>query len=307
MLIGAYIRNGFRILALTKKGTPDLAFGQEGMVSRELNQDADGNVQLLEQPDGSFYVIRSGWDYRVRSSVRPGDAMILVEKMGPDGTWDESWGYGGMEASHFSEADFLFGVAPSATGGFYVAGTAKKGKDYNFLVARFNDDGRPDSTFAGAGFVAVPYPKCMNYGFKVQESPDGSVYLAGASISMFATYAIVRVVDQLEISLPNDQTAFEPSIADKRQQETNTMLIYPNPISGSEARVKVNLEIAEDIEISIFDTSGKLIKLVDAGPQHAGLNEIKLDLADIHDNGIYIVRIASRSHSGMVQIVVADR
>jgi uncharacterized delta-60 repeat protein len=159
------------VLRFQPDGAPDAGFGTNGVVRTPLGLGSVGRDVAL-QPDGKIVVAGSS------------DAMTLV-RYDPDGSFDASFGFGGIArvtAGAFASAESVV-VAPD--GRLIAAG----GSTLGLAVARLLPDGRPDASF-GVGGAATVHAGGVGGASDVALQADGRVVVA-ASGPQFV--ALVRV------------------------------------------------------------------------------------------------------------------
>ncbi|MBL0140306.1 MAG: T9SS type A sorting domain-containing protein [Bacteroidetes bacterium] len=74
---------------------------------------------------------------------------------------------------------------------------------------------------------------------------------------------------------------------------SSQLIISPNPILSS---IKLNLIHPDDINISLFDVQGRLLRIFSCGRLDFGINKINLDRNDLLllSNGIYILHVQGK-------------
>jgi uncharacterized delta-60 repeat protein len=127
---------------------------------------------MVVQPDGKF-VVAGEVANADRSEYDFGVARFL-----PDGRPDLSFGTLGCATLDFHNADIARAVALQPDGKIVVAGHTGTG-NVNFLVARFNADGTPDTGFGFSGFNVLDFLGGADYAQAVAIAPDGKIVLAG--------------------------------------------------------------------------------------------------------------------------------
>ncbi len=87
--------------------------------------------------------------------------------------------------------------------------------------------------------------------------------------------------------IPNFKTAQNTSIKSQREDNQNSWLVYPNPFNNQLVFSNIESRGLTDIEISLFDITGKLkySKRLTAG------SEIYVDIPSYLSNGMYILQI----------------
>lgn len=105
------------------------------------------------------------------------------------GNLDLSFGNGGKVITPFdnSTSDFAYAAAIQPDGKIVSAGGIS-----DFLLARHNPDGSLDKTFGTGGKVVTPIGSFTDRGFALAIQADGKIVAAGATLSNFHDFAIVR-------------------------------------------------------------------------------------------------------------------
>ena len=81
-------------------------------------------------------------------------------------------------------------------------------------------------------------------------------------------------------------------------------LSYPNPFSKNNV-FKLTLTKTEDLSITLFDLSGKLIKQISDGKITSGEHYFNLGNSLI-GNGIYFLKLSSNEHTETFKLIVND-
>lgn len=68
---------------------------------------------------------------------------------------------------------------------------------------------------------------------------------------------------------------------------------YPNPFN-SDITIEYNLNSSQTVRLGIYNVSGRLIRTIDAGMKHQGINKTDLNLSNVPE-GIYILRMETNS------------
>lgn len=303
---------GFKLLFLDKSGQLNPKIGENGVISRKYVKPSQGFPTVFPSNQKGLFVVHSEqWDNRCKTKY---DAhhKILIEKLNQDGSWDTDFGHKGLIDYDLHESDYIYGAWPSPEGGFYLSGTCNEQKQYNFLAVKVLENGQLDSSFTGKGYASIENPRMINAGFKIQEAPDGTVYMAGGSLSMFASYAIVKFLPKLrvtfDIPLPNETPDAETNAKKPKKyaESGNTILLYPNPITQKSATIAISVLQFQEIEISLFDVSGKLITILERVPLAPGDHEIALNFSGTAATGTYIIRVASDLEAKLIQVVLGN-
>ena len=81
--------------------------------------------------------------------------------------------------------------------------------------------------------------------------------------------------------------------------------IYPNPISGNNGNLILNLKEKANVSIEIFDVVGKLIKSEEKNNLPAGMHTFIMDMQDLNI-GIYNVKVTTEKGSVIKRIIVSQ-
>ena len=106
----------------------------------------------------------------------------------PDGTLDASFGTGGIVTKSLVNSEDQ-GMDVALVGNkIYVGGYAYggAGSGFDFVLARFNADGTPDTTFGKRGSTQTDLGDRGDFGMTMAVQADGKILLAGTSGGMFA-------------------------------------------------------------------------------------------------------------------------
>jgi uncharacterized delta-60 repeat protein len=169
------------ITRLTADGHLDTTFGDgDGVASTGLVQSADLMAQAMDAaPDGGAYL------YVFRRPEGVWKAQLL--KLTPVGQLDTSFGEEGFASVTYDGASFFRpeAIKVQADGRILAAGQTQPGtgEDYDFndlLVARFNPDGSPDTTFGNAGARRVQSDaEQQSFLLSMALASDGNIFLGG--------------------------------------------------------------------------------------------------------------------------------
>jgi hypothetical protein len=136
--------------------------------------------------------------------------------------------------------------------------------------------------------------------------------MAGGSLSMFASYAIVKFLPKLRVTFDTPAPTETPDAEinakkpKKYAESGNTILLYPNPITQKSATIAISVLQFQDIEISLFDVNGKLIKILERVPLAPGDHEIPLNFSGTEATGTYFIRVASDLEAKLIQVVLVN-
>lgn len=161
------------VLRYTATGSPDNRFGTGGVFTYG-STGMDRGFSTAIQQDGKIIV--------AGSSVVKNKDDVLVFRLTPNGTMDNTFGSGGAVLFSGAGDNFDYGncVTLQADGKIVVSGAASDGRVFDCLLLRYNPDGTPDTTFGKDG-VAV-YSSAdgkNNYGYAHVIQKDGRIVITG--------------------------------------------------------------------------------------------------------------------------------
>ncbi len=157
----------------SNNGVLDTTFGTDGSITPNTSAFSGSKVAL--QPDGML-VIAGTSSYK-----------IAVVRYFANGILDNSFGVDGMGVISMSSDAYQFAAdaAIQPDGKIVVVGqhTLTQSNYTDFIAARFNSDGTPDSTFVANGFNILDryyFPNNRyNYGSAVAIQADGKIVISG--------------------------------------------------------------------------------------------------------------------------------
>ncbi|MGH8565356.1 MAG: hypothetical protein ACREXW_15210 [Gammaproteobacteria bacterium] len=163
VVVGVATRDGDENVAVLRykpDGTPDDAFGQQGVAIVDVLADEDDSAEgVVLQRDGKIVVVGRAGDF-----VGPGGdpGSFLVARFNLDGTLDPAFGGGqGFVTTRFGPGsnDFATAVVLQPDGRIVAAGRSNAGGSADFALARYNtdgglDDGGPQDITPGDRFGA---------------------------------------------------------------------------------------------------------------------------------------------------------
>jgi len=163
----------FAVVRYDDDGSLDTTFGAGGIVITPVGIN-DVFYALAIQSDGK--IVAAGY-----SSNGAHDDFAVV-RYNDDGSLDTTFGAGGIVITPVGINDVFYALAIQADGKIVAAGDSSNGADYDFAVARYNDDGSLDTTFGAGGIVITqvsPERIATVYALAIQS--DGKIVAAGRS------------------------------------------------------------------------------------------------------------------------------
>jgi uncharacterized delta-60 repeat protein len=148
-------------------------------VGRGLALQGDGRLVLV----GSAPVVNVPEDF----------THFAVMRLNEDGTFDESFGDGGMTTTSITgRTDAAHAVTVQADGRIVVAGEGNL-INTNFALARYNTDGTLDTSFAIDGKLEVDFFGVEDRAENVAVQADGKIVAGGLAFDRQNSYGLVRV------------------------------------------------------------------------------------------------------------------
>jgi uncharacterized delta-60 repeat protein len=175
---------------LDADGTLDATFGSSGIVIGEgSNEYAEA---VIQQADGKLVVGGNAW------SPQHGEDVALW-RFDSGGMADASFGEGGLARLDLGGWEGASGLVQQADGKLVIAGFTETespdSSNRSWILARFNEDGRHDTTFGSGGTVVVEFPfgGVSDSPTALMQQPDGKlVVTAAGSTPDGAAVVVVR-------------------------------------------------------------------------------------------------------------------
>jgi uncharacterized delta-60 repeat protein len=159
-------------IAVAAGGNLDPSFSGDGKVLTDVG-DIDFAEDVAIQRDGKIVVV--GWSQSADSTV------LFVARYLPSGALDTPFGIGGVVRTRAGGYAAGFAVAIQQDGKIVAAGDGQDGSaQTDFMLARYNADGTPDTSFDGDGlaFANFDFGGSAN-GVTIQ--PDGKIVAVGSA------------------------------------------------------------------------------------------------------------------------------
>jgi uncharacterized delta-60 repeat protein len=145
--------NGFSVARYNADGSPDLAFGQSGVVLVNFaNDNYPDAFAVALQSDGKIVVVG-----RAFNSITGSD--FALARFNSDGTLDATFGSGGQVTTDLGGGhDYATSVVIQSDGKIVVAGGGGIDTKNEYAIARYNPDGTLDASFGDGGKVLADFP-----------------------------------------------------------------------------------------------------------------------------------------------------
>ncbi len=188
LALNAYGTGNALLVRYNIDGTEDVTFGNNGRVSL-----SNGISQIALQDDGKIVILS------IVLNGSEGDIMLL--RFNSDGSVDNTFGNNGITTLRIPTTNEVCSdIAFDSYGRIIVAGSSRyheREPDMNisFLTARFLNNGKPDSTFNGSGFVKTSADENSNINIakRVFVQPDNKVIVGGITFKAEGGYSIAML------------------------------------------------------------------------------------------------------------------
>jgi uncharacterized delta-60 repeat protein len=141
-----YGNSDFAVLRYNPDGTPDLAFDGDGMAITDIGGNSDEAMTALLQPDGKIVV--------AGNTITGGGYDFALVRYNSNGSLDNSFAGNGKLTPDLGSTYETINAVALQPGGKIIAGGLFNGvSNQDFVLARFNANGTPDSGFSADGIV----------------------------------------------------------------------------------------------------------------------------------------------------------
>ena len=163
----------FALVRFNTNGSFDTGFDGDGLLTSDVGSGRSAGRGVVVQPDDKIVVLAT-------TQVAGFDRSIGLVRFSPDGLPDPSFGVGGKVSTIFQSGGSPLDMILQPDGKIVVAGSFSIENSRRILVARYNTDGSPDTSFGGSGFVTTNVPGATFSGAgSVALQPDGKVVVTG--------------------------------------------------------------------------------------------------------------------------------
>ena len=141
--------DNFAVTRYLPDGSRDLSFSGDGRVTTAVNGGISAADGVAVRPDGRIVV--GG-----QANSSSGNSAFALAGYLPDGTLDPTFGTGGTITKNISgSGDLPSGLLIQPDGKVIMIGEGFTGTSWDFLAARFNQDGSLDPSFGTGGIVTT--------------------------------------------------------------------------------------------------------------------------------------------------------
>lgn len=177
--------NDFAIARLTADGTPDNSFNGNGMVATDINSSDDYAVSVAIGNADKLVVA----GYSVNGN---GVSNFVLTKYTDNGSLDNTFNTDGKLSGSYKQGYTSYNAtAVQKDGKIVTAGATWNGVDYDFAIARYNTNGKPDSSFNGTGLQITDFG-AIDSAISIVIQADNKIVVAGNSGNVNAHFVIAR-------------------------------------------------------------------------------------------------------------------
>ncbi len=168
----------FFIIKLNADGTPDITFGNNGMVVTPLENTGypDNSYAMEMQLDGKLVMVGSNLQYFSEGLT------FVIARLNNDGQLDPNFntvGFVRLNITFFGD-DIAYNVAVQPDGKIVAVGTLNEGTaNSDFLIVRCNGDGSMDNSFGTNGIVTTDFIGGIDGAREVLIQSDGKIIAIG--------------------------------------------------------------------------------------------------------------------------------
>jgi uncharacterized delta-60 repeat protein len=176
----------FAVVRYQANGTPDPAWGGDGIVTTDFGPDVNPVFHMALQADGRIVAAGSTKYFAANPNV-------ALARYATDGSLDTTFGGDGKVTIDVtgSHTEGAWGVDVDANGKIVAAGEAG-GRDPRFLVVRMKTNGGLDRTFGGDGIVTTNFSSGEDGASAMVIQPNGRIVAAGFASTRNGAFALAR-------------------------------------------------------------------------------------------------------------------
>jgi uncharacterized delta-60 repeat protein len=256
IIVGGYTVHGtdgtdFALARYNTNGSPDSSFSEDGQLRTHIGNfgSIDRILSIALQSDGKIVAV--GYT----NSNTTGD--FALARYNADGSLDSSFSSDGLLIHEIGYYDEAHSVAINPSGKIVVAGYTYGQGVPKFIVAQYNPNGTPDSSFSADGLVTISIGVINNEAEAVALQSDGKIVVAGLSDYKFS---LVRynTDGSLDTSFSSDGK-LTTSIGDTTDYAYAIAIQSDGKIvvAGSAATL-INSILKRDFALARYNTDGSL-------------------------------------------------
>jgi uncharacterized delta-60 repeat protein len=272
--------NDFALARYNSDGSLDISFDSDGKLLTPIGITNDTAKSVALQNDGK--IVTSG--FSSAATLR----NFAVARYNSNGGLDTSFGADGIVTTDFGVGSISSGTSMviQSDEKIIVAGiTAINGTNYNYAIARYNNDGSLDTNFDNDGKVITDFGNNLNdYGYAMAIQNDSKIIVAGTSVnsSFKFNFSLARY-SNTNLGINN--------------LSQNTFFIFPNPTSNIITVQSENISL-ENASVTLTNSIGQNI----LQKEKINTSTINLDISS-QTCGVYFLTIENQGKKFTKKIV----
>ncbi len=230
----------FAITRFNTNGSLDNTFSHDGMDTIFIGGTIDYGTKVALQNDGQ--IVLAGYSHNGSNTD------FALVRYNIHGIIDSSFGNKGIVTTDISnQNNTLLSLAIQNDNKIIAAGFSYNGHDYDFTLARYNNNGTLDNSFDSDGILTTDVEGQNDFCSTIALQADGKIVVAGSTKTQTNTdFVLIRYLNT------------DPSNINEHNDQTLIAEIFPNPVNNI-ITVKLNNQYI-GYTYSIINILGKLIK-----------------------------------------------
>jgi uncharacterized delta-60 repeat protein len=289
----------FTLARYNPDGKLDTSFNGTGKVTTAIGPSWDAAWALVRQPDGKL--VAAG------GSNNGSDEDFALARYNPDGKLDTSFnGTGEVTTAIGSGNDDVYALALQPDGKLVAAGKSWNGAQFVFTLARYNPNGKLDTSFNGTGKVTTAIGSSLDGAYALALQPDGKIVAAGSSYAgSHDVFALARYNPDGKLDTTFNGTG-KVTTAIGSYDDANALVLQPDgklvaaggSINGSDFRIVLARYNPDGKLDTSFNGTGKVTTAVGSSDSDA------IDLA-LQPDGKLVT--AGYSYAGSARVFLLAR
>ena len=174
---------------MSTPGSLDTTFGTNGLVSTNIYGDSEFASSVIVQPNGKIILVGKAENSNLIN-------VFALVRYNQNGTLDDSFGSNGKVLTDLTgDNSYCESVALQSDGKIIVVGSTTINYNYDFALARYNENGTLDASFGTGGIVTTDFIlNNPDTAYSVAIQSDGKIVLAGSTSSdgIITQFAMAR-------------------------------------------------------------------------------------------------------------------
>lgn len=175
----------FTLKSAAQYGVLDANFDADGILSTDIGGNWDLGYGVVQTPDGKL--LACGYTSSVGND-------IIVKKVHPDGSNDNSFGTNGLATLDYGSNDQAFSMVLQPDGKILLGGASTGPLGNDFAVIRLLENGSPDPSFGNNGLALVEIGTSSDVIYDIEIQTDGKIVGVGVTnVGINNDLALIRL------------------------------------------------------------------------------------------------------------------